>query len=430
MLLKINVKFRDKGRRGTISLVAIAERCIVKMKSRKTFWMKLVTLFLFCMGFIAILIWVNLPLPGEVPTAASQIIFARAHVTDIIRDDGKSEDWTEGLRIGVQEVNLQIDSGEDKGKILPAVNYLSAYNNVDLKTGTKVIVRLDKDANGLSYIASIPNYNRGPALLGLTVIFVLSLAVFGGRKGIAAILGLAFAIIAIWFLLIPMIRRGMNPIFSAVVMAAVTTAVSLILLNGLTMKTLCATLGCVGGVAIAGAAAALTAAVTPINGFNMSEAEELILRSDGTNLNISGLLISAILIAALGAVMDVAMTITSAVFEVHQLNPDLSRQKLIQSGINIGRDAMGTMANTLILAFAGSALNMLILFRIFDYPYLQIINSDMMALEIIQGISGSIGIVMTVPLVAFLSAFLCSRGNAVDKPFLPFKKDNKKGRRI
>ena len=124
--------------------------------------------------------------------------------------------------------------------------------------------------------------------------------------------------------------------------------------------------------------------------------------------------------------MDVAMTITSAVFEVHQLNPELNRQKLIRSGINIGRDAMGTMANTLILAFAGSALNMLILFRIFDYPYLQIFNSDMMALEIIQGISGSIGIVMTVPLVSFLSAFMCTRTNAADMPVKGKQRKNRK----
>lgn len=399
------------------------------MKNQKTFCMKLIASFLFSMVFIAILIWINQPLPGEVPTSASQLRFARAHVTEIIRDEAKAEDWTEGLRIGVQEVYVQIDSGEDKGKILPAVNYMSAYNNVDLKAGTKIIARMDIDANGLSYIASIPNYNRGPALLGLTVIFVLFLAVFGGKKGIAAILGLAFAIVDIWFLLIPMIRHGINPILSSVVIAAVTTAVSLVLLNGFTMKTLCATIGCVGGVAMAGAAAALTAVATPINGFNMSEAEELILRADGTSLNISGLLISAILIAALGAVMDVALTITSAVFEMNQLNPGLNRQKLIQSGINIGRDAMGTMANTLILAFAGSALNMLILFRIFDYPYLQIINSDMMALEIIQGISGSIGIVMTVPLVAFLSAFICSRKNAVDKPVMAVNEKNRKYRK-
>ena len=424
--MQLKYKNRTKGAGVVTTLVPFAERCTVKMKNQKTFCIKLIASFLFFIVFIAILIWINQPLPGDVPTAASQIKFAKAHVTKLISDEAKAEDWTEGLRIGVQEVYLQLDSGEDKGKILPAVNYMSVYNNVDLKVGTRVIARLDIDANGRTYIASIPNYNRGPALLGLTVIFVLFLAVFGGKKGIAAILGLAFAIVDIWFLLIPMIKHGINPILSSIVISAVTTAISLVLLNGFSMKTFCATIGCVGGVAMAGAAAALTAVATPINGFNMSEAEELILRTGGTSLNVSGLLISAILIAALGAVMDVAMTITSAVFEVHQLNPELNRQKLIQSGINIGRDAMGTMANTLILAFAGSALNMLILFRIFDYPYLQIFNSDMMALEIIQGISGSIGIVMTVPLVAFLSAFLCSRKNTVDRAVMQVNEKHRK----
>ena len=424
--MQLKYKNRTKGAGVVTTLVPFAERRTVKMKNQKTFCIKLMASFLFFVVFIAILIWINQPLPGDVPTAASQIKFAKAHVTKLISDEAKAEDWTEGLRIGVQEVYLQIDSGEDRGKILPAVNYMSVYNNVDLKVGTKVIARLDIDANGRTYIASIPNYNRGPALLGLTVIFVLFLAVFGGKKGIAAILGLAFAIVDIWFLLIPMIRHGINPILSSIVISAVTTAISLVLLNGFSMKTFCATIGCVGGVAMAGAAAALTAVATPINGFNMSEAEELVLRTGGTSLNVSGLLISAILIAALGAVMDVAMTITSAVFEVHQLNPELNRQKLIQSGINIGRDAMGTMANTLILAFAGSALNMLILFRIFEYPYLQIFNSDMMALEIIQGISGSIGIVMTVPLVAFLSAFLCSRKNTVDRTVMQVNEKHRK----
>ena len=424
--MQLKYKNRTKGAGVVTTLVPFAERCTVKMKNQKTFCIKLIASFLFFIVFIAILLWINQPLPGDVPTAASQIKFAKAHVTKLISDEAKAEDWTEGLRIGVQEVYLQIDSGEDRGKLLPAVNYMSVYNNVDLKVGTKVIARLDIDANGRTYIASIPNYNRGPALLGLTVIFVLFLAVFGGKKGIAAILGLAFAIVDIWFLLIPMIRHGINPILSSIVISAVTTAISLVLLNGFSMKTFCATIGCVGGVAMAGAAAALTAVATPINGFNMSEAEELVLRTGGTSLNVSGLLISAILIAALGAVMDVAMTITSAVFEVHQLNPELNRQKLIQSGINIGRDAMGTMANTLILAFAGSALNMLILFRIFDYPYLQIFNSDMMALEIIQGISGSIGIVMTVPLVAFLSAFLCSRKNTVDRTVMQVNEKHRK----
>ena len=154
--------------------------------------------------------------------------------------------------------------------------------------------------------------------------------------------------------------------------------------------------------------AALVGVLTPINGFNMSEAEELILRAGDGGLTISGLLVCGILISSLGAVMDVAMSIASASHELHTLNPELSAGQLFRSGMNIGRDAMGTMANTLILAFAGSSMNMLLLFQIYDYPTLQIINSDMMAIEIIQGVAGSTGIILTVPLVAFLSAYFMS----------------------
>ena len=122
--------------------------------------------------------------------------------------------------------------------------------------------------------------------------------------------------------------------------------------------------------------------------------------------NVRFLLVSGILIASLGAVMDVAMSIASSCHELRQLNPSLTRRELFRSGMNIGRDAMGTMANTLILAFAGASLNMLILFRVYDYPLIQIANTDAMAIEVIRGIAGSIGIIVTVPLVSLLSARL------------------------
>lgn len=300
-----------------------------------------------------------------------------------------------------------LDSGEYKGEELPAVNYMNAYTNLDLKAGTPIIVRLDYDDQGFPYIAAISNYNRGIVLAGLTVVFIALLVLLGGKRGVGAVLGLAFTVVCIWFFLIPLLRRGAPTILSTVALVAVTASVSLLLLGGFSRKTLCATIGCVGGVAIAGIAAGLAGWLTPLGGFNMGEAEELVLRAADNGLHIRGLFVSGVLIAALGAVMDVAMTITSAVFELHAMNPGADRRALVRSGLNIGRDAMGTMANTLILAFAGSSLNMLILFRVFDYPFLQVINSDLMALEVIQGLAGSIGIILTVPLVALLSASMC-----------------------
>lgn len=124
-------------------------------------------------------------------------------------------------------------------------------------------------------------------------------------------------------------------------------------------------------------------------------------------IKIKGLFICGVLIAALGAIMDVAMSIASAVEELHSVNKDLTTKELFTRGMNIGRDAMGTMANTLILAFAGTSLNMMILIYSYHIPYLQLLNTDYVAIEIISAICGSMGIIVTVPLVAWISSVLC-----------------------
>jgi uncharacterized membrane protein len=363
------------------------------------------------MVYFVITYGLNQPIEGQVATAASKVIFEKAHVSEVLADEASEDTWTEGLRIGTQQVMLTIDSGEHEGLSLMAYNFMSAYNNIDLKEGKRVIVRMDYDENKRPFIVSINSYDRSFMINGLLILFVLLMILFGGKKGLSALLGLSFTIFSIWFFLIPLIKRGFPVIPSAVLLVAVTTMVSLIFLNGFSKKTFGAAIGCIGGVTIAGLIAYLAGRLSPINGFNMPEAEELILRSSD-QVKISGLLVSGILISALGAVMDVALMITSSISELSLMNPKASRYNLFKSGINIGRDAMGTMANTLILAFAGASLNMLVLFRIFDYPFLQIINSDLMALEIIQGISGSIGIVLTVPLVAALGASMFVKSKA------------------
>lgn len=353
-------------------------------------------------------------LPGSEDTgqtAAQKRLFAVARVDDILSDNARPEDWTEGLRVGTQQLQLEILTGPYKGAVLEAANYLTAYANVDCSLGTRVIVRLDLDDSGAPYVISIPNYDRGPVLAGMIAVFALLLVVIGGKKGIMALLGLAYTLAGIWLLLIPMVLRGAPPILSAVAIAALTAAASLLMLTGFTRKTLCAGLGCVCGVAAAGLFAWIVAQITPISGFNMSEAEDLVLRAYDSPLEIRGLLVSGILIAALGAVMDVAMSISSACSELRAVNPGLTAGELFRSGMNIGRDAMGTMANTLILAFAGAAFNMLLLFQVYGYPLIQIINSDSMAIELIQSVAGSVGIILTVPLVSlFASVLLTAKG--------------------
>ena len=342
--------------------------------------------------------------PERELSAAQKRHFAVAKVTEVVAEQADPDTWTEGRRLGEQYLRVKILTGEYKGAELEAINYMSAYSNVDCKEGTRIIVRLDEDDRGEPYVISVPNYDRGIMLAGLILVFILLLVIIGGKKGAMAVLGLLYTMAAIWFVLIPLILRGVPPVPVTIVIAGLTTAASLLLLTGFSRKTLCATLGCVGGVAAAGLFAAIAGALSPMNGFNMSEAEELVLRAYDSRLHISGLLVSGIIIASLGAVMDVAMSIASACNELHEVNPALTFRELFRSGMNIGRDAMGTMANTLILAFAGASLNMLILFQAFGYPVIQIVNTDAIVIELMRGIAGSIGIILTVPLVSALSA--------------------------
>ena len=342
-------------------------------------------------------------------TAAQKRMFAVARVTDVLADEAKAEPWSEGLRLGIQQLEVEVLSGPYKGSVLEAVNYLSAYANVDCSLGERIIVRLDLDDSGEPYVVSIPNYDRGLVLAGMVAVFALLLVIIGGWKGVMALLGLVYTLAALWFLLIPLVLRGVSPVLAAVGIVALTAVASLLLLTGFTRKTLCAGLGCVCGVTAAGLFAGAVSRITPIGGFNMPEAEDLVLRAYDSPLEIQGLLVSGILIAALGAVMDVAMSISSACAELREVDPRITPGRLFRSGMNIGRDAMGTMANTLILAFAGASFNMLLLFQIYGYPLIQIINSDTMAIELIQSVAGSVGIILTVPLVSLFSALLLPR---------------------
>lgn len=343
---------------------------------------------------------------------ASRMVYASAEVTAVLADNAQ-EDFqnAEGRRVGDQELEIRILSGDHKDEIMTVTNYMSALFNVDVDQGDRIIVRIMTDEDG-SYYASVFNYDRGIVLGASLLIFFALLAILGGKKGIGALAGLLLTLGCIWFILIPCLIRGVPSIPVTIGVSAVSAAAGLIFLNGYSKKTLCAVCGCVGGVLAAGIAAAAVGTLSPMNGFNMQEAENLILYGADRGLKVSGLLVCGVLISALGAVMDVALGIASSVWEMKEQNPDVSAKSLFRSGMQIGKDAMGTMANTLILAFAGSSLNMLILVQTYDIPFLQLINTDSIALEVVQSVAGSVGILLTVPLVAFISARLMVHGGS------------------
>lgn len=334
--------------------------------------------------------------------------YAKAIVTELIEDNTAKDEQYEGVLRGSQEISVKILSGEQKGESYQITNYLSALYNIDCQKDTKVIVRIDKREDGMSNVA-IYNYDRENVLLGAVIIFVLLICIIGGKKGIMSVLSLGYTLLMLFFVLIPALFYGAPMLPTTILVITLTNLVGFALIDGINRKTISGFLGTSAGVIFAGLFAFVMGKITHITGFQTTEAESLLVECYSYGLKITDIFTAGILISALGAVMDVAMSIASAIHEITMVNPKLSTRELFHSGMNIGRDAMGTMSNTLILAFVGSSLSLMIMIYSYQIPTMQLWSTDLVAREIIQGISGSIGIIMTVPFVAFIAAIIMKK---------------------
>lgn len=329
--------------------------------------------------------------------------FEKAVVTQIVEDNITEN----GNRVGQQTVKLLIESGEHKGEEITATSSSSYLYGADCVEGLKVIAIISE--SGDTVTASVYNYDRGDILYLIILFFIAVLWFIGGKKGLNSAIGLVFTFICIIFLFLPMIYRGISPIFSAVVIVILTTFVVMFLIDGISVKSVCAMLGTIAGVLISSVFAVLFGSLTNISGNNVSDIENLMYIGQMTDIDVGELMFAGILISTLGAVMDVAISVASTINEIHDKNPQLSRKELFSSGINVGRDMMGTMSNTLILAFTGSSINTLVYIYSYNYSYYQVLNMYSIGIEIIQGISATLGVILTVPFVAFISSMFLSR---------------------
>lgn len=324
--------------------------------------------------------------------------FVKAKVTEIIQDNEKKGN----TYIGDQKVQIEILSGQWKGKSMTADSSSSYLFGTHCTAGKRVIA-LVSESDG-EYTASVYGSDREFAVYLIIGVFLLLLIVIGGKQGLYSVIGLAFTVICILFLFLPMIYKGNSPVLSAVLVVALTTVVTMYLVGGATKKTVSAILGTVSGVLIAALFAMFFGWLTEITGYNVSDIEDLIYVQDMTKINVGELFFAGILIAALGAVMDVAMSISSTIEEIFYQNPRLSVKELFCAGMRVGKDMMGTMSNTLILAYAGGSINTLVFLYAYNYEYLQVINMYSVGIEIIQGIASSMGVILAVPISSFLAA--------------------------
>jgi uncharacterized membrane protein len=367
-------------------------------------WLNLKTLFLFVflILFGVLIVLLN---PGPGPSKAANLTYERARIIKVASEELEEDELHKGIYRGSQDVVLELLTGAHKGETYETKNYVSALYNIICKPGTKVIVTFDSRPGTVNKV-SVYSYDRANTLYFITALFFAAMGVIGGKKGVKSVLGLIFTFASVIFVFVPMIYKGYHPIPAALLIAAVTTFVSFWLLNGFTLKTLCAVLGTVSGVTIAGVVSSIAGELAHLTGFNTQEAETLMLVAQDHHMQVRGILFAGILLASLGAIMDVAISIAAAMQELTEANPKLAKKQLFLSGLNIGRDMIGTMSNTLILAFAGSSLSMMIVIYSYNVPYYQLINTDMVGIELIQSMAGSIAVVFTVPIVAILSAWI------------------------
>ena len=326
--------------------------------------------------------------------------FEKGVVTEILQDNLQPN----GTRVGEQRVLVRLTTGVRAGQELETTSASGYLFGADCTVGMRVIVL--QSVAGDSTITSIYSQDREWVIYAFAAAYLVVLCLVGGKQGVKGALGLVFTFFCILFVYLPLVYRGLSPFWVSVFICVITTLVTMYLIGGPTRKTLVATGGTVAGVVIAGISATIFSMATGITGWNVSDIESLLTLASTSGVQVGGLLFSGLLISSLGAVMDVAMSIGSAIAEIHAQNPALSRGELFKAGMHVGRDMMGTDSNTLILAFAGGSISMLVLDYAYSLPYQQIINSNNIGIAIMQGLSGSFGIVLAVPVTVALAVAL------------------------
>ncbi len=335
--------------------------------------------------------------------------YEKGTVSAVLSDSTFSDDASDGGWRGEQILLVDVKSGQYQGEQLLVYNYVGPLYGVPVQEGDGVSMIISTYSDG-SHVATVFEYNRIPALLLVIGLFFAVTLLVGRKTGAKSLLALVVTIVCLFTILFPLLMRGAPTLPTVFLICAYITVVSFTILGGIQRKSLCAMLGTIAGTAIAMLFGMLAQSLCRVNGLRISDVEPLLqLRQTGTPIGLRGLLVAGIIISALGAVMDVAMSISSALEEVHAANPALGFKQLFRSGMNIGQDMVGTMTNTLILAFLGSGFTLILYLYSLGLSRYQLLPSAYLSMEVISGVSSSIGMILAIPLTAAVSAALLGR---------------------
>lgn len=273
------------------------------------------------------------------------------------------------------------------------------------RAGDEIFVTFDFDEND-DPVWFASDHVRDKSLFLLIGAFLLLLVLFGGRKGVNTVITLIFTTASVFLVMIPAIIKGVNIYLLTFIIASFIIVMTLGIVAGPSSKSLAAAAGCIGGVGVAGFLTVVMEYSMKISGLVDEDSMFVRLINPDHMIDLRGVIFGAIAIGALGAVMDVAMSIASSLDELLSYQPNLSAGELMRSGLNIGRDIIGTMANTLILAYVGSSLNVILLLMAYNHSLSAVLNREMVAVEVLQSVAGSIGILCAVPCTAAVTCAL------------------------
>ena len=330
-------------------------------------------------------------------------------VARVMETYGVKEVVTGTVTDKVQEVKIEIVEGDYIGEEF-TTNYVLTYDIAgkiqayELDVGDRVLVQLTEDDEG-NVIATVQDVAREKYIILMFVVFLLSIVLVCGKQGVKAIVGLIATIIIIYCVFIQGVFEGKDAIIYSILATILTIGVTFVIIGGFNKKILTATLGTLGGVLSAGVMALIFNNLAKMTGAS-EEAIQLTINIASINFEFRDLLFSGIVISALGACMDVGMSIASSLDEIKMKNPEITWKELLKSGMNIGRDTIGTMTNTLILAYVGGSVSLILLFMASDLSVIEILNKETIAEQIISALAGSMGVVFTVPITSFVYAVL------------------------
>jgi len=352
---------------------------------------------------------------GQAPAARSaQIEYEKGIVISMESLDNNQRSKYAPL---VEVSKIKLLTGEFKGQVVDSYHYLSSNSPYDIQVtpGDRVIVAITHDAGKTAY--HISDYERVNYMYWLIALFALSLIVVGRKVGLRSLLVISLSVSLVFGLFLPEVLRGrISLAVLSVLVSGIIAAASLIIITGWNRKSFAAIVGAVGGVIIAGVLSVISIKLMHLSGL-VSEEALLLKVALQSRIDFQGLLFASMMIGALGAIIDTTISISSAVYEIKCVHPDINFWELLKSGMNVGNDTMGMMSNTLILAYMGSSLPLMLLLTAQEnVSWMKIINLDLIVTEITRAVTGSIGLIFAIPITAAVSAFLLKKDTCDNPP--------------